>query len=110
MKLARVLLLMSMAAGLGAPTTPPWDTSGNGMLNGTYYFRHVLYQLSNAGTGQLYDTVSLYGTVNFSGTGTYSMTATEVDYGAGQLTNGNPTGTYSIAASGQGFLSHPLSM
>jgi uncharacterized protein (TIGR03437 family) len=110
MKLARVLLLMSMAAGLGAQTTPPWDTSGNGMLNGTYYFRHVLYQLSNAGTGQLYDTVSLYGTVNFSGTGTYSMTATEVDYGARQLGPLTVTnGTYSIAASGQGFLSHPLS-
>src|ERR1019366_2731536 len=69
----------------------------------------VLYQLSNAGTGQLYDTVSLYGTVTFSGTGSYAMTATEVDFGAGQLTNGNPSGTYSIAASGQGFLSHPLS-
>src|ERR1017187_5983641 len=108
MKLARVLLLISMAAGLAAQT-PTWDTSGNGMLNGTYYFRHVLYQLSSAGTGQLYDTVSLYGTVTFSGTGTYAMTATEVDFGAGQLHNGTPSGTYSIAASGQGFLSHPLS-
>jgi uncharacterized protein (TIGR03437 family) len=109
MKLARVLLLISMAAGLAAQTAT-WDTSGNGMLNGTYYFRHVLYQLSSAGTGQLYDTVSLYGTITFSGTGTYVMTATEVDYGAGQLgplTVNN--GTYSIAASGQGFLSNPLS-
>ena len=108
MKLARVLLLISMAAGLGAQTST-WDTSGNGMLNGTYYFRHVLYQLSSAGTGQLYDTVSLYGTVTFSGTGSYAMTATEVDFGAAQLTNGKINGTYSIAASGQGFLSHPLS-
>src|ERR1035438_8821615 len=109
MKLARVLLLISMAAGLGAQTST-WDTSGNGMLNGTYYFRHVLYQLSTAGDGTLYDTVSLYGTVTFSGTGTYSMTATEVDYGARQLVPLTVTnGTYSIAASGQGFLSHPLS-
>jgi uncharacterized protein (TIGR03437 family) len=108
MKLARVLLLISTAAGLAAQTST-WDTSGNGMLNGTYYFRHVLYQLSNAGTGQLYDTASLYGTVTFSGTGTYAMTATEVDYGLGQMGKVSPTGTYSIAASGQGFLSHPLS-
>jgi uncharacterized protein (TIGR03437 family) len=110
MKLARVLLLISMAVGLGAQTTPTWDTSGNGMLNGTYYFRHVFYQLSSAGTGQLYDTVSLYGTVTFSGTGTYTMTASMVDFGAGQLgplTVNN--GTYSVAASGQGFLSHPFS-
>jgi uncharacterized protein (TIGR03437 family) len=108
MKLARVLWLISIAAGLGAQT-PTWDTSGNGMLNGTYYFRHVLYQLSNAGTGALYDTVSLYGTIAFSGTGTYSMSASMVDFGAGQLQHGNVTGTYSIAASGQGFLSNPLS-
>src|ERR1035438_10532665 len=106
MKLARVLLLISMAAGLGAQTST-WDTSGNGMLNGTYYFRHVLYQLSNAGTGQLYDTASLYGTITFSGTGTYAVTASEVDYAAGQLTHGTVNGTYSIAASGQGFLSNP---
>ena len=42
MRLARVLFLSSLAAGLFAQT-PTWDTSGNGMLNGTYYFRHVTY-------------------------------------------------------------------
>ena len=108
MKLARVLLLISLAAGLGAQTST-WDTSGNGMLNGTYYFRYVLYQLSNAGDGSLYDTYSLYGTVTFSGTGTYAMSATELDYGMRQISSGTVNGTYSIAASGQGFLSNPLS-
>ena len=47
MRLARVLFLSSLAAGLFAQTA--WDTSGNGLLNGTYYFRHVTYVLSNAG-------------------------------------------------------------
>src|ERR1039458_6050898 len=108
MKLARVLLLISMAAPLTAQT---WDTSGNGMLNGKYYFRHVLYQLSSPLTGALYDEVSLYGTVTFNGTapGTYTMSATEVDVQAQQLQSGTLSGTYSIAASGQGFLSNPLS-
>ena len=108
MKLARVLLLISMAAPLIAQS---WDTSGNGMLNGKYYFRHVLYQLSNAGTGALYDEVSLYGTVTFNGTapGTYTVSATEVDVQAQQMGSGTLSGTYSIAASGQGFLSNPLS-
>jgi len=108
MKFARVLLLLTMAAPLTAQT---WDTSGNGTLNGTYYFRHVLYQLSNAGTGALYDEVSLYGTMTFSGNapGTYTMTASEVDVQAQQLQHGTIPGTYSIAASGQGFLSNPLS-
>jgi uncharacterized protein (TIGR03437 family) len=106
MKLARALLLISMAAGLSAQT---WDTSGNGMLNGTYYLRQVFYQLSNAGTGGLNDAVSLYGTVTFSGTGTYSMSVTLVDLAAQAMQSGTITGTYSIAASGQGFLSNPLS-
>ena len=109
MKLARVLLLISMAAGLGAQTTPAWDTSGNGMLNGTYYFRHVTYQLSNAGTGELNDAISLYGTITFNGgsTGSYSMNATEVDLQAQQSGSHTISGTYSIAASGHGFLSNP---
>ena len=84
MKLARVLLLSSMAAGLIAQT-PTWDTSGNGMLNGTYYFRHVIYQLSNAGDGTLYDAVSLYGTVTFNGTGTYTMAVTLAEGGRGPI-------------------------
>jgi uncharacterized protein (TIGR03437 family) len=109
MKLARVLWLISMATGLIAQT-PTWDTSGNGMLNGTYYFRQVLYQLSSPVNGALYDTVSLYGTVTFGTTpGAYSMTATLVDVQARQLQSGTLTGTYSIAASGHGFLSSPLS-
>jgi uncharacterized protein (TIGR03437 family) len=108
MKLARVLLLISVATGLFAQT-PTWDTSGNGMLNGTYYFRHVIYQLSSAGNGSLSDAASLYGTVSFSGTGSYSMNAVLADGAAGTLTRfTTTTGTYSIAASGQGFLSSPL--
>src|SRR5260370_22161604 len=104
MKLSRVLLLLSMATGLIAQT-PTWDTSGNGMLNGQYYFRHVLYQLSNAGDGSLYDAIALYGTVTFSGTGTYSINATLADATTGQLQTAKPTRTYSIASSGPGLLS-----
>jgi uncharacterized protein (TIGR03437 family) len=111
MKLARMLLLISMATPLIAQT-PTWDTSGNAMLNtGPYYFRHVLYQLSSPVNGALYDAVSLYGTVTFSGTvpGTYTMNVTLLDGRSGQSGGGPVSGTYSIAASGQGFLSNPLS-
>jgi uncharacterized protein (TIGR03437 family) len=110
MRFARVLLLSSLAAGLFAQTT--WDTSGNGMLNGTYYFRHVTYVLNfdNSGNsdGSLYDAAALYGTVTFDGAGKYSMSVTLADAQAGQLQKGNANGTYSIAASGNGFLSNPL--
>jgi uncharacterized protein (TIGR03437 family) len=111
MKLARVLLLISMAAGLGAQTAT-WDTSGNGMLSGTYYFRHVIFVLSSNGDGTLSDAYSLYGTVNFNGTGTYSTPSGSpaILVNGGQYQNFPITGgTYSIAASGQGFLSNPLS-
>jgi uncharacterized protein (TIGR03437 family) len=108
MKLLRALLMISMATGLFAQTAN-WDTSGNGMLNGQYYFRHVLYVLSNAGDGSLSDALSVYGTVTFNGTGTYSMNATVLDAANGSINSGTLSGTYSIAASGQGFLSNPLS-
>ena len=108
MKFARVLLLSSIAAVLTAQT-PAWDTSGNGMLNGTYYFRQVVYELSSTGDGTLYNALAFYGTANFSGTGTYTMTVTLLDGRSGQFTRGNVNnGTYSIAASGHGFLSSPL--
>ena len=109
MKLARGLLLVSAVAAVqaGAQTTG-WDNTGNGMLNGTYYFRQVIYMLSNAGDGSLADAASLYGTVTFSGTGTYSMNVVLADLSSGQLQQGTLNGTYSIASSGQGFLSSPL--
>jgi hypothetical protein len=84
MKLSRALLLISLATGLFAQTST-WDTSGNGMLNGQYYFRHVLYVLSSTGDGSLYDALSVYGTVTFNGTGAYSMNATLLDGRSGQL-------------------------
>jgi uncharacterized protein (TIGR03437 family) len=103
------LLLLAVAAGvsLHAQLTG-WDTSGNGKLNGQYYFRHVIYQLSGSGNGTLSEAYSVYGGVSFSGTGTYSMNATLVDLGVGRTQQGTISGTYSIAASGQGFLSSPL--
>ncbi len=108
MRFVRVLFLSSLAAVLFAQT-PTWDTSGNGMLNGTYYFRHVTYVLDgNSGDGTLADAATLYGTVSFDGAGKYSMSVTLADAQAGQLQKGNASGTYSIAASGEGFLSNPL--
>ncbi len=107
MKFARVLLLLAVGSGLSAQTAT-WDTSGNGMLNGKYYFRQAVYQLSSAGTGSLYDAVSIYGTITFSGTGTYTMSATVADARAGQLQSGTATGTYAISAGGEGWISSAL--
>jgi uncharacterized protein (TIGR03437 family) len=109
MRFSKLLLVLSAAAGFqaGAQTTG-WDTSGNSMLNGTYYFRQVIYQLSGSANGSLSDALSLYGSITFSGTGTYTLNASLVDLASGQFQQGTLSGTYSIAASGQGFLSSPL--
>ena len=113
MRLVRLVLLstllLSMAALSAWGQTQVWDTSGNGLLSGTYYFRQTTYVQSSAGTGALYDALAVYGTVAFNGTGTYSMSLTLSDGRSGALQRATVAGTYSIAASGQGFLSNPVS-
>ncbi len=115
MRLARALLILSAAAAwpAAAQTAPSWDNSGNGMLNGTYYFRHVVWDVGNVTLNPLLnlnDAVALYGTVTFDGKGNYTMTATQYALGAAQpaAVTPAPTGTYTIAASGQGMIDNPL--
>ena len=71
MKLARLLVLLWAATGWQA-AAQTWDTSGNGMLNGTYYFRAVVY-VTDTSTGALSRGIALYGNISFNGSGTYSM-------------------------------------
>src|SRR5579863_3812817 len=110
-RLALLPFLLSFAAVLpSAAQTVTWDTSGNGMLKGTYYFRQVYYVIGY-NNGSLSDAAVAYGTVNFSGTGTFApASAGSVVFGDAQ-SGGGPvqfSGTYSIAASGYGFMSNPV--
>jgi uncharacterized protein (TIGR03437 family) len=111
MKLARLLVLLWAATGWQA-AAQTWDTSGNGMLNGTYYFREVMFSVSS--TGAL-SPDALYGTIAFNGNGAYSINCTVYDSTYGLVSCGSTgfglptTGTYSISASGYGFLSSPTS-
>ena len=84
-----------------------FDTSGTGQLNGTYYFREVYYVIAD-NSGDLNDAGSLFGTITFNGTGQYTINATNVD-GASGTGSGSSTGTYSVAASGLGTISSPIS-
>src|SRR5271157_522435 len=108
MKIARLFLLCTIASAwpVAAQT---WDTSGNGMLNGTYYFREVFYIVGDQ-AGDFQRALALYNQVTFDGNGHYTMNAVLADSNSGTLQSGTISGgTYSIAASGFGFLSNPLS-
>ena len=104
-KLAGVLLVLSACAGVPA-SAQTWDTSGNGLLKGTYYFRDVVYIVGYE-DGSLQEASALYGSMTFDGAGKYTGQVSLYDSNVG-LENGPVSGTYSIAASGYGFLSNPL--
>jgi len=105
MKLARLAILLPIFTA----AAQTFDTSGNGMLNGTYYFRDVIYYLGDQ-SGDLGQATALYGTLSFNGAGTFTLTAvTAFDSNAGQvLLPSTTTGTYSISASGLGFINVPV--
>ncbi len=86
-----------------------WDTSGNNLLQGTYYFREVLWLIADS-AGNMGRAISIYGTISFDGNGRYTISGAQVmDSNAGVPQNFSIGGTYSIAASGYGFLSSPIS-
>lgn len=103
-----LLLLTAFAFSAFAQTTPSWDSSGNNLLNGAYYFRQVYYVLSGAANGTLADAACAYGSIIFDGKGNFTMSGiTFLDAQSGGQT-GSVSGTYTISASGYGFLQNPL--
>src|SRR5277367_2565665 len=99
---SRSALLFFLAA-LACPVfAQTFDNSGNQLLSGTYYFREVSYNFNSQVSAVA------YGNITFSGSGTYSTSATEGDTGSGVLQAYNVSGTYSISASGYGFISNQL--
>jgi uncharacterized protein (TIGR03437 family) len=85
-----------------------WDSSGDSMLNGTFYFRDVIWQATASSGGALSEAAALYGTITFTGTGTYSINAQLADLGQGSVSAETLSGTYAIGAGGFGYITHPL--
>jgi uncharacterized protein (TIGR03437 family) len=101
-----VLVLLLGACACQCFAQPAFDTTGNGLLNGEYYVRQVLYFVS--GQGALAQTINVQGTITFTGDGTYSFTGSVLDslvtYSTQPLTFVT-YGTYAISASGEGYIS-----
>lgn len=98
----RSTLLFFLAALASPAAAQVFDNTGNNLLNGTYYFREVSFDLVSGLEAVV------YGNISFSGTGTYSTSATEGDTNSGELAPFDVSGTYSISASGYGFISNSL--
>src|SRR5260370_29397447 len=73
MKLVQVALLFVAAVG----SAQTWDTSGNSLLNGTYYFREVIWVVGD-NAGNFSDVLALYGNITFDGNGGYTISNTPV--------------------------------
>ena len=95
------LVVLCIAALSATASAQTFDNSGNSLLNGKYYFREVIYT-SN-------DEAAVYGNITFSG-GTYTISGAQIlDYNQGGVsTYSPPSGTYTISASGFGFISEQL--
>ncbi len=100
------LLLSVLSLTVAAGQTP--DTTGNGLLKGSYRFRHVAVQNVDQSFNPTEVTASS-GTITFDGAGNYTIAGTTVDNtvssGAPQALN--VTGTYAIGANGAGFIANP---
>ncbi len=97
-------LALLLAASLSGPLSAQvFDNTGNSMLNGPYYFREVLFTST--------DEVAVYGSINFSG-GSYTISGAQVldcnQNGCSVPTAYSTSGSYSISASGFGFISEQL--
>jgi uncharacterized protein (TIGR03437 family) len=98
MKTFRVGLIL-LAASTFPAVAQVWDDSGNKLLNGTYYFREVTVTPNDA--------YAVYGTITFTN-GTYSIDAAAIQASTGSQGPYTDTGSYSIAASGFGFINNNL--
>ena len=85
-----------------------WDASGNGLLSGTYYFRQVMWLGGFNSANQLHQAIAVYGSIVFGGNGAYTLTAKAADGAENAVTSITGSGTYTLGASGYGYMSTPL--
>jgi uncharacterized protein (TIGR03437 family) len=106
-----ILFLLALAAFPWRSSAQSYDSSGNGLLKGTYYVRQVIYliQDSQAPAGSVGEAVNMQGTMTFDGNGNYSFSGTYLDAEVGTVVTGvTNSGTYVISASGMGYISAVL--
>ncbi len=108
LKITRFVLLALLIAATTHPAlavdTVVWDSSGNGMLSGSYNFREVMWS-NNGDTHR----VAIYGSMVFDGNGGYTLNASVMDSNASSVQSYSiANGAYRISAGGMGFMDDPI--
>src|SRR5580693_1122358 len=85
-----------------------WDTSGNTLLNGTYYFRQVMWLGGYNSANDLQEAIAVYGNIVFDGNGTYTLNANAADAAVNTVTSITGAGAYTIGSGGYGYIATPL--
>src|SRR5579862_2665004 len=85
------------------------DTSGNGLLHGTFRFRHLTVKNIDPDFNPT-EMAASYGSITFDGAGNYTLTGTIVDnmVSSGAAQPLNVTGQYAIGSNGTGYVANPL--
>ncbi len=96
--------------GLATAAGQTQDTSGNGLLHGSFQFRHVAVLAVDSTNFDPTEIQATFGAITFDGGGKYTIAGTTVDNIA---TNGaqqpfNAVGTYAIGSNGAGYVANPL--
>jgi len=105
--LFRVMILA--VVGLATAAGQTQDTSGDGLLKGSFRFRHVAIVNVDVNFNPT-EIKASYGTITFDGAGNYAISGDTLDSavssGAPQSLSVN--GTYAIGSNGAGYIANPL--
>jgi uncharacterized protein (TIGR03437 family) len=103
----KITLLVLLFGGCALPSfAQSFDSSGDGKLNGAYYFRQVLYHIADS-AGDLDEEMNVQGEITFDGKGSYTFNGNFLDCAANPCPAPKPvttTGTYVVSASGEGYI------
>jgi len=99
-----IVLLAALA--LPCAAQPPFDSSGDALLNGPYYLRQVFYFVEDE-EGDIEEAMNVQGTITFNPGGTYNFSGSILDSSVGTPQTYTSSGTYTISASGLGYISSP---
>jgi uncharacterized protein (TIGR03437 family) len=109
----KLFYTLATIAALSAPLTFGQDSSGNGMLNGSYRFRYVA-PYNYGANGSVIEVIAAEGVIIFNGSGGYTI-AQGSTYIDNTQNSGKPQefpigagGSYVIGGAGIGYVESPL--